>query len=229
MSMNHSFRRLIGLDLDGTLEDSRDDMTASARRVRAQLTLPVRADAELRPYVNGGMEQLYRKCFDDYIGSHTSEAGAREETVRVAYEADYLANVAVQTRLYDGIAQALPELAKLGTLACITNKPEHISRRLLAQLGVGDLFATVVGGDSCPQNKPNPIMLREAVQRLGFDVATEGSKVFMIGDTAGDIKLARAFGAVSVWCAWGYTDAPGDDAPDHVAKGPGDLLQIVRG
>src|SRR3989442_330980 len=117
--------RLIGIDLDGTLEDSRDDMVAAARRVRAALGLPPRA------------------------------AAASLIEVRVAYEADYLANVAVDTRLYDGIAGALAELARLGSLCCITNKPERISRQLLAALGVGPLFATVIGGDSCAHAKPH--------------------------------------------------------------------------
>jgi phosphoglycolate phosphatase len=216
--------RLIGLDLDGTLEDSRDDMVAAARRVRARFELPIRADAELRPWVNGGMQQLYRKCFDDFLAA--GDAAAREEIVRVAYEADYLEHVAVHTRLYDGIAAALEQLEQLGRLACVTNKPEHISRRLLERLGVGARFATVIGGDSCPHNKPHPVMLRTAAERCGFDAAR--GKTIMIGDTSGDLQLARAFGAVAVWCAWGYTDLPGE-TPDHVAKAPGDLIAIVRG
>jgi phosphoglycolate phosphatase-like HAD superfamily hydrolase len=49
---------LIGLDLDGTLEDSRDDMVAAARRVRASRGLPALEDSQLRPFVNAGKEQL---------------------------------------------------------------------------------------------------------------------------------------------------------------------------
>lgn len=215
--------RLVGIDLDGTLEDSREDMVAAARRVRSALGLAERADAELLPFVNGGMEQLYRKCFDDFLAQ--GDARAREQTVREAYEADYLAHVAVRTRLYDGVAEALGELAKLGALACVTNKPERISRRLLDVLGVGALFTTVVGGDSCADIKPNPIMLRAAAERCGFD-ATAG-KAFMIGDTAGDIKLGRAYGATTVFVRWGYAPELPSEAPDHVAEHPSELPRIV--
>ncbi len=216
--------KLIGLDLDGTLEDSRDDMVAAARRVRAQLALPVREDAALRPWVNAGMDQLYRQCFDDFLAVSADTGADRYRIVQRAYDAEYLANVAVHTRLYEGVADALHALAELGTLACITNKPEQISRALLAELGVGALFATVVGGDSCADCKPNPIMLRSAAERCGLDPAHRPS--FMIGDTAGDIKLGRAFGATTVWCAWGYSDGPGD-TPDHVASTPRELAQIL--
>lgn len=212
--------RLIALDLDGTLEDSRDDMTAAARRVRAQLGLPARDDSALRPFVNGGMDQLYAKCFDDFIAGDA----ARVEPVRQAYEADYLANVAVATRLYDGIAAALAELRELGILACVTNKPERISRHLLEQLGVGELFATVVGGDSCAQAKPHPMMLSAAAERVGFDV--QRGATFMIGDTAADMQLARTFGAMGIWVGWGYV--PSIDATyDFRAAEPSDLPVLV--
>ena len=214
-------KRLIALDLDGTLEDSRDDMTAAAHRARARLGLPARDDAALRPWVNGGMDQLYAKCFDDFIAADN----ARVAAVRQAYEADYLANVAVATRLYDGIEPALRELSQLGQLACVTNKPERISRHLLDRLGVGELFGTVVGGDSCAEAKPHPMMLSAACERLGLDARS--SAVFMIGDTAADMQLARSFGAKGIWVGWGYVAAI--DVPcDFRAASPGELPALIR-
>jgi phosphoglycolate phosphatase len=215
-------RHLIGIDLDGTIEDSRNDMVAAAARVRHALGLAPRADELLRPFVNGGMENLYRACFDDYL------AGGDErcfEQVRLAYETDYLANVAVETRLYAGMSEALAQLAGIGALACVTNKPERISRALLDALGVGALFSTVIGGDSCRESKPHPVMLEAAAERCGFD--RQRGQALMIGDTAGDIQLARAFGAKAIWCGWGYTSAP-SEAPDAEAKSPADLPALVR-
>jgi 2-phosphoglycolate phosphatase len=212
---------LIGIDLDGTLEDSRNDMVAAARRVRADLALPARPDAMLRPFVNAGMDQLYRACFDDYPALADAAGYAK---VRAAYEADYLEHVAVETRLYAGMADALAQLAELGSLACVTNKPERISRRLLEALGVAQLFSTVVGGDSCAHAKPHPIMLQTAAERCGFDAAR--GRAFMIGDTAADIQLGRTFGARSVWCAWGYVEQISEHA-DFRAQHPADLPGIV--
>jgi phosphoglycolate phosphatase len=214
---------LIGIDLDGTLEDSRDDMTAVARRVRARLCLPERDDELLRPWVNAGMDRLYRACFDDYLSP--GDGAGRLEQVRIAYEADYHDNIAAKTRLYDGIDAAVTELARLGALCCITNKPERLSRRLLDALGISKHFAAVIGGDTCERAKPDPVMLQRAAERTAFDPA--GGRAYMIGDTDGDIELARRFGATSVWCAWGYVDAPGLP-PDHVARSPDELPQIVR-
>ena len=215
---------LIGIDLDGTLEDSRADMVAAARRVRAELGLPARPDADLSPWVNAGMDRLYEHCFDDYIAA--GDRAKRFATVRAAYEADYLKNVAVETRLYAGIPEALAQLAELGRIACVTNKPERISRALLDALGVGQRFATVIGGDTCAEAKPSPVMLAAAAERSGWDRAH--GRAFMIGDTTGDIQLGRAFGATTIWCAWGYSAAAGD-TPDFEAKHPSELAGLVRG
>ena len=212
---------LIALDLDGTLEDSRADMVAAARRVRACFELPARADDALLPHVNGGMEQLYRACFDDYLANSDADA---YERVRSAYEADYLAHVADQTRLYEGMADALAQLARLGALACVTNKPERISRQLLAALNVAQHFTTVVGGDTCAHSKPHPIMLQGAAERCGLSRAHRPA--VMIGDTNADMQLARAFGARRVWCAWGYV-ATLTETCDAVAHQPADLPGLI--
>jgi phosphoglycolate phosphatase len=90
---------------------------------------------------------------------------------------------------------------------------------------VAEHFVAVIGGDSCARAKPDPIMLHAAAERAGFD-PTRG-RAFMIGDTDGDIELAKSFGAIAVWCAWGYVEAA-RLVPDHVARRPEELPEIVR-
>lgn len=212
---------LICLDLDGTLEDSRRDMVAVTRRVRTQLKLPVRPDDALLPWVNKGMEQLYRACFDDYIRG----AEAKLAEVRALYEADYFDHVAVHTQLYAGIAPAVGQLAGMGTLACVTNKPERISWRLLEVLGISKHFMAVIGGDTCPKGKPDPMVLEAAARRCGF--AGRPPRTVMIGDTTADLAMGRAFGATTIWCAWGYVTEPGDERPDLIAHTPDQLPELV--
>jgi phosphoglycolate phosphatase len=213
---------LIAIDLDGTIEDSRTDMTAVAARVRASLGLPARADAELCKYVNAGMDHLYRSCFDDYLAG--DEDGARYAEVRERYQADYLGNVAIETRMYPGMERALAALGRLGALVCVTNKPEHISRRLLDVLGVGQHFRSVVGGDSCAEIKPHPLMLQTAAMRCGFEA--QHRPALMIGDTAGDVQLGRGYGARTLWCAWGYAQQISEQ-PDFKAYAASELPDVV--
>lgn len=211
-------KHLIALDLDGTLEDSRDDMVAAVLRVREGFGLSSQPDEEFRPHVNAGMDHLYKTCFADLLASGGSIAD-----VRAAYEADYLEHIADTTRLYPGIAAALAELAQIGRLACVTNKPERLTAALLEALAVARHFSAIIGGDTCTECKPSPIVLGEASRRVG----RTGAAV-MIGDSRLDVLCGRSFGAATIWCAWGYAANPGDQQPDHTARTPAELPGLVR-
>jgi phosphoglycolate phosphatase len=214
---------LIALDLDGTLEDSRNDMVSAVHRLRFQMELPPRPDKLVKPNVNGGMLTLYVNCFDDFIGD--DDSGERIAIVRERYEAVYRVHIADNTRLYPGMLDALSQLAQLGTLAVVTNKPEALSRELLNTLDVAHFFGAIIGGDTCASGKPDPVMLAVATERCGM--RPETTQTFMIGDTANDIRMGRAFGATTIWCAWGYLKAPGDQIPHQIAETPNDLPRLI--
>lgn len=207
------------MDLDGTLEDSRHDMAAAVQRVRAAFGLDPGDAAEHRQQVNRGMDALYRACFRDLLAGITGRPEALEP-VRRAYEADYLAHVAEHTRPYPGIPEALRELSRLGRIVVITNKPEKISRALLEALGLSRWIADVIGGDTCAEGKPSPAPLHLALarQRLRAPVPA-----VMIGDTVADLRAGRAFGARTLFCAWGYSASPEPEVPDASCREPGDL------
>lgn len=214
---------VICLDLDGTLEDSREDMVAAVQRVRRKLKLPPRVDEDFRQHVNQGMDHLYRTCFAEvFVGRGAESSEETMASLRLAYTEDYGARIAEATRLYDGMAAALEVLAEMAPLALVTNKPEGLSLKLLAALGVADRFAAVIGGDTLAVAKPDPAVLDAALARTG------GAPAIMIGDSAGDIRCARAHGTPVIWCAWGYAETPGPVAPDAIAKHPSELPAIVE-
>ncbi len=215
---------LVALDLDGTLEDSRADMVASVGRVRTGLGLPDRAPEAIVDHVNRGMGHLYLSCFDDLPGLVDEQSEAFER-IRLAYCADYADHIADSTRLYDGIEQALEALSEMAALAVVTNKPEALSIALLDALGVLGRFDAIIGGDTCAQAKPHPLPLATAADRVGVRHGRE--TVIMVGDSAGDIRCGQAFGATTVWCAWGYRPLPNDLAADHNAARPADLARWV--
>lgn len=216
---------VICLDLDGTLEDSREDMVAAVQRLRARLGLPARPDEDFRPHVNQGMDHLYARCFAEHLDG-TDPDDPIHAALAAAYAADYGARIAEHTTLYPGMTDALTALAARGPLALVTNKPEALSAALLAALHVADHFAAIIGGDTLPVAKPHPDTLAEAIRRAGPAI-TATPPALMIGDSAGDIRCARAFGVPVIWCAWGYADTPGPLAPDATAKHPAELVALV--
>jgi phosphoglycolate phosphatase len=216
------------IDLDGTIEDSRQDMAAAAATVRKRLELSPRPEAELRALVNRGMDRLYRDCFPELferaamlnLDDHMALREAADN-----YAREYAARIVDSTRPYAGMPETLAALAAQGPLVCFTNKPEELSRILLDRLGLLGRFTRIMGGDSCAETKPSALPMRIAADDLNF--THERDQAIMIGDTNGDAAAAHAFGAKFIWCRWGYqSEAP--ERYDAAAEAPTQLPAILH-
>jgi phosphoglycolate phosphatase len=117
-----------------------------------------------------------------------------EEEVDAAYprllEA-YRGGIATHTRLYPGAMEAVEALRGAGIrVAVCTNKPEGLAELLLQALGVREVFGALVGADTFPVRKPDPLPYRAAVERAGGAVA----RSMLVGDTETDAKTGVAAG-----------------------------------
>ena len=73
----------------------------------------------------------------------------------------YEANIAVESRPFPGALAALDQLASAGArLAVCTNKREHLTLRLLAELGLEDRLHGIAGRDTFHVAKPDPARCR---------------------------------------------------------------------
>ena len=183
---------LIGIDLDGTLEDSRDDMTAAAGRVRARLGLPARDAARSGP----GSTRAWSGCTARASTTIWRKGGHRARRAGAPR---------VRSRLPEergGPDSACTTESRMRSRGWLSSAPCAASRTSSSTSRGGcsrcwcrHLFRHRDRGDTCRRPSPDPIMLRAAAERAGFD-STRG-RAFMIGDTDGDIELARGFGATS--------------------------------
>lgn len=219
MIMNFYF-----FDLDGTLEDSRDDMANAANAIRESLGLNLRDINILKKHVNKGMHELYINCFDDYL-LNSENYDLAYNKVKQAYEDNYLDNICQNTKCYDGILETIKHLSKNGKIFVVTNKPEKHSRALLKKLELSSYITDIMGGDSCPEMKPSPLPLQVIAKRHGFVFAQD--KAYMIGDSTGDVIAGKAFGATTVWCSWGYNLSFGNESPDITVNHPLELLNAL--
>ena len=111
-------------------------------------------------------------------------------------------------------------------MACVTNKPAEFARPLLERLGIGEFFATVVGGECIPQPKPAPDALLLCAERLGIPVA----QGLMVGDSINDVGAARNAGCPIVCVPYGYNHGRDirDAAPDAVIESIAELPALLR-
>ena len=142
--------RTLLLDLDGTLVDTVPDLAAALNRLMRARSLPAFSQPQVAGMVGDGVVALVGKAFAAR-GLQPDPAAAQDFT------ADYQAHVAIDSRLYPNVPQALNGLIHQGwQLAVCTNKPEQAARLLLRTLGLLPLMRVVGGGDSFPGAKARP-------------------------------------------------------------------------
>ncbi len=200
----HPARRfaIVGFDLDGTLVDSAPDLACAVNHALAQEGRPPLDEAQVRTMVGGGARRLLAHAL---AASGGPVPDRRADALFDALLAYYGANIAVHTRPYDGAVEALQALAAGGVaLGIATNKPEALARSLLDALGMAELFACVIGGDTLLEDrkKPRPDMLHAMAQGCG------GGASAFVGDSRFDTAAARAAGMPCVAVSFGYRDGP---------------------
>jgi phosphoglycolate phosphatase len=181
-------------DLDGTLIDSRRDITTAVNRTREVYGLPLLALEQVVGMVGEGARLLVERAF----GPDLPPEGLDEALVR--YLAAYREVCLDETRPYSGIPELLAALAPRYPLALLSNKGEELSRLILRGLDLDAHFRAVLGGDSLSTRKPDPAGLLLLAERLGVPV----DRLLMVGDTRIDCETARAAGCPFALVEWGF-------------------------
>lgn len=210
--------RVLVLDLDGTLVDTVPDLAAALNRLMASRGLPPFSGTETAAMVGDGVARLVERAF-------AARGRVPDADAVVAFSRDYMAHVAVASRLFPEMLPVLRGLAAEGwRLAVCTNKPAGAARALLEALGLAPLIAALGGGDSFPVRKPDPAHLLATLRAAGGE---PGSAV-MVGDHANDVAAATGAGMPCVFAAWGYGPPAMAKGAAAVARDATDMAAVVR-
>lgn len=175
--------RPVVFDLDGTLIDSAPDIHATVNAVLRLHDIPALTLDQVRGFIGGGVDLLWRRV----IGATGLPQDAQRDLV-ASFMTRYHDATAL-TRLYPNVAEALGVLADRGyPLGICTNKPLGPTKAVLQHFGMSGIFATVIGGDSLPQKKPDAAPLLAAFAALGADPAHP--RGIYVGDSEFDVDCA---------------------------------------
>jgi len=211
-------RPVLIFDLDGTLVDSKKDLTASVNYIRNQFDLPVLTEEEIARFIGNGALMLIRRALATKATEPNVQAGLQ---MFLSY---YRTHMLDTTTLYPGVRETLDRLLDC-KLAVLTNKPVHFSCAMLDGLGIYRHFVSVYGGNSFDHKKPDPV----GVYQILSDTKGQRERTWIVGDSAVDVQTGRNAAIRTCGVTYGYaTDTFKDAPPDFLIDNFPDLEALVH-
>jgi pyrophosphatase PpaX len=203
-------------DLDGTVVDSGEIILASMRHATREVLGRDYADEELLQAVGGpGLEAQMAALAPEHVDELVHVYRAHNEPLHE------------ELRCCEGMDDVLVRLKAEGRrLGVVTAKRRVTAELAFANVPLGHLFETVVGGDETARHKPDPEPLLLAAERL----RVAPGECAYVGDSPFDVKAARTAGMYSVAVTWGriHDRARLEHAePDAIADRAEELLDLV--
>jgi pyrophosphatase PpaX len=206
-------------DLDGTVVDTVELITASFRYATQQVLGEVLPDETIMRYVGqplmAQMEQLApdhaQALYDVY----------REHNHRVHDEL---------IRAYEGVEAMLEALQTHGRhVGLVTSKSRDTTEMAFRAVGLREHFDVVVTATDTTMHKPSPEPLLLCLQRLAAAGAPpQAAGAIYIGDSPFDIQAGHAAGMATAAVTWGIFSRTVLELadPDYVLERPGDVVRL---
>lgn len=178
-------------DLDGTLLDTLQDLTASVNAALQTHGCPTRTLEEVRSFVGNGVRNLMLRAMPE----------GREpdfDALFRAFRAHYALHYNDATAPYAGVIPLLKALHEKGfAMAVVSNKLDAAVKQLCSA-HFGDMIPVAIGDREGVPRKPAPDSVWEAMALLNTDDA------IYIGDSEVDIATAKNAGLPCICVSWGF-------------------------
>ena len=206
-------------DLDGTLLDTLDDLTAAVNYALRQHGMPEHTREEVRHMVGNGVRLLMVRAVPD------GDNNPRFDDAFRTFREYYMEHSLDTTRPYDGIPELLAALRQQGKRVAVVSNKFYAATRELCRHFFADTVEVAIGEHEAEgiRKKPAPDTVIEAFRQLG--VSKENA--VYVGDSDVDLQTAVNSGLPCISVLWGFRDQAFLEAHGATtfARKPGEILQ----
>lgn len=207
-------------DLDGTLLNTLEDLTASVNYALEQFGFPVRTTEEIRQFVGNGVKVLMD------LSVPTNTPPEITQKCLTVYRSHYNTNMQNKTKPYDGILDLLHNLKEMGIkLAVVSNKYDAAVKSLCKDY-YSDYIDVAIGESPEVSKKPAPDSVFTALSKL--DSVKE--EAIYVGDSDVDVHTAQNAGVPCVGVTWGFRskEVLKREGADMIIDTPNDLILFIN-
>jgi phosphoglycolate phosphatase len=185
-------RRVLLVDLDGTLTDPAEGIVGSFRFALAAMGRPAQPQADLGWIIGPPL----RQTFADMLGG-----AADVEAALAVYRARYGTEGLFEAAVYDGVPEALEEIKASGArLFLCTSKPAVYAARILERFDLDRHFEAAYGADLDGRREDKGDLIAHILAERQLD---PGDCV-MWGDRKHDVIGARRHDIPAIGALWGF-------------------------
>lgn len=193
-------KRLLIFDLDGTLLNTIGGIGSACNEMLDHFGLPTWELSDYERFVGDGSRMLIKRS----LPVEKAADDAFVDSARDVYLKYYRANLARETRPYEGMPELLQELQGRNiTLAVASNKFDDGAKFLVPHFYPDIRWAAVEGQKPGGPLKPEPGIISDAI-RNGGAAGLGRAQILYIGDCEVDIQSAERSGLDYVLCTWGF-------------------------
>jgi len=188
--------KAIVFDLDGTLLNTLADLANAVNRALLHFDFPGHEKDAYRYFVGDGAKMLIKRALPE-----THRDNKYIEKCLNIFKKEYEKNWNDKTRLYPGIADLLDSLGSHGIkMAILSNKPHAFTQKCVKHYLSKWEFDVVMGQQESFPAKPDP----SGALYIARQMKIEPASFCYAGDSAVDMKTARAAGMFPIGVLWGF-------------------------
>ena len=175
--------KLIIFDFDGTLGDTRRNITTTMRMAIKEIGLPERSEAECASTIGLPLAGCIRALFPDIQDELVPRFA---ETYRRIFK--------------ENMKHIKPTLHQKGyTLTIASSRSRNSLTELTLDMGIADYITYMIGADDVKEAKPKPEPVLKTLNALHF----EANETLVVGDMAVDILMGANAGTKICGVTWG--------------------------
>ena len=207
-------------DLDGTLLNTIEDLSAGVNHTLAAHGLPQHTIDEYTLMVGNGMRKLLMRALPDDL----SADDVFVDSMLAEFLKYYADHIDVYTKPYPGIPELIKTLSTDGyKLAVASNKIQAGAEKLIEKFFPGIPFVAVMGNSPLYPLKPDAALVEYIMDKAG----TDRTNTIMVGDSGTDIQTARNAGIPIIAVSWGFRPRHELTAADYIADTTDQIQRIL--
>lgn len=213
--------KLIILDFDGTLGDTREIIIRTNQELMRRKGFPVLPEKAIMDTVGLPLEECFMAMYPDFP---RQELPGWVATYREIFES---LKGSMSPSLFPGVRDTMEELAGKGyRLSVASSRGRESLRFFLRDMGIADHICYVLGAEDVTLAKPNPDPVLKTLRDLHLDA----SEALVVGDMPVDILMGLRAGTRTCGVSYGNSsrEALLASGADYVIDQFADLPELIR-